>query len=217
MQLTLGDIISKSTTLAGRSDFSSSEVSFWANFALTEVTSRLHYKPKEALALSNVTGAGDERRFVLPSDFDGAIALKFYSSSTDDDGNNQLDEEYDLDIADTTLIDSFSSTSGVPSRYAIYAGNFELDPIPNSRGSLLLRYMAKQPTLVLSSSTPDLDETWHPAWLYKTTQLVAKSRGDKATAQEAERDYVNYMVSTPTDRSKEQSAKKGLGLWFRKK
>lgn len=217
MQLTLGDVISLVTRLAGRSDFSASEVSQWANMALTEVSSRLHYKPKEALALSNVTGDGDERRIQVPSDFDYSVGLKFYSSSTDaDTGANVLGDAFDLDIADTTVIDSFSSTSGTPMRYAIYAGYIELDPIPDSRGSLILRYAAKQPELITSAQTPALDERWHQAWLWKTTELTCLARSDRASAQEFERKYVNYMVSTPNDRQQEQMAKKGQSLWVRK-
>ena len=158
MLLNLGDVISLSTTFAGRSDFSTSEVSRLANIALTEIANRLHFNPKEATALSNITGAGDERRVGLPSDFDYAVGLKFWSTSTDDQGENQLDDEYDLDIVDSVMLDSFSSTTGTPLRYTIFGGSIELDPIPGSRGSLVLRYTAKQPTLLVSTETPALDE-----------------------------------------------------------
>lgn len=216
MQLSLSDVISLSTTFAGRSDFGVSEVSKLANMALTEVSSRLHFKPKEAFALSNITGTGAERRVGLPTDFDYAVGLKWYSTSTDEFGVNQFDTESDLDITDTVMLDSFSSTSGSVTRYSIYGGNIELDPIPDSRGSLILRYAAKQPTLVLSTATPELDERWHQAWLWKTTELVNLARANSGGAQEAERKYVNYMTSTPNDRQQEQMAKKGQGLWVRK-
>lgn len=217
MLLSLGDIISMCTTFAGRSDFSSSEVSRLANLALTEVSNRLYMNPKEAFAVSSLTGAGDERSIALPSDFDYVMALKFYSSSTDpDSGVNVLGAETDLDIVDSVLIDSFSSTTGDPVRYSVYGGNIELDPIPGSRGSLVMRYAAKQQTLVLSSETPDLDEKWHPGWLYKTEALVHRARGNVNGADRANNDYINYMISTPNDRQAEQMAKKGLGLWVRK-
>ena len=217
MILSLGDVMSLATTFAGRSDFSTSEVSRLANIALTEVSNRLHHKPKEALAVSNVTGTGDERLISLPSDFDGVVALKYYSTSTDaDTGSNVLGDAVDLTIVDTTVLDSYSSDSGTPQRYAVYGGNIEIDPIPDSRGSFILRYVAKQATLVLSTSTPDLDERWHPGWLYKTEALVRRSRGDMQGEALADQKYVNYMISTPNDRSLEQMAKKGLGLWVRK-
>lgn len=217
MILSLGDVISLATTFAGRSDFSSSEVSRLANLALTEVSNRLAHKPKEAFALSNVTGSGDERRIAVPADYDGVVALKFYSTSTDPDtGVNVLGDEVDLTMVDTSLLDSFSSTSGQPTRYTVFAENIELDPIPDSRGSLVLRYAAKQATLVLSTQTPDLDERWHMGWVNKTEELVHRARSNSLGAAEAERRYVNYMTSTPNDRSMDQMARKGMGLWVRK-
>lgn len=217
MILSLGDVISLATTFAGRSDFSASEVSRLANLALTEVSNRLYHKPKEALALSNVTGSGSERRIALPADFDGIVALKFYSSTTNSDGDNVLGTETDLDLVDTVLLDSFSSTTGAPVRATVYAGNLEIDPIPGSRGSFIMRYQAKQATLVLSTETPDLDERWHPGWLNKTEEYVHRARSNHAAAADAERRYVNYMVSTPNDRTADQQSKKGMGLWMRKK
>lgn len=212
MLLTLGDVISTVTKFAGRSDFSTSEVSFFANLALTEVSNRLHHKPKETTAFSNVTGTGNERNVVLPTDFDTMLGLKWYSTSTNTLGVNVLGAEIDLPIVDTSLIDSYSSTSGTPARYAVYGGNLEIDPIPDSRGSLVMRYAAKQPTLTLSTETPMLDERWHPGWLYKTEALVHRARGNYAGADRANMDYVNYMISTPNDRQQEQGAKHGLGL-----
>jgi hypothetical protein len=217
MYLSLGDVISLSTTFAARSDFATSEASKLANIALTEVNNRLHHKPKEAKALSNITGTGSEREIGLPDDFDGVVALKWYSTSTDaDTGDNILGDERDLVIVDTVVLDSKSSISGLPERYALYGNTIELDPIPDSRGSLELRYVAKQQTLVLSSETPDLDERWHPGWMYLTTAHVARARSDKQTASEYDRTYINYMVATPNDRTVEQMAKHGLGLWVRK-
>lgn len=216
MLLTLGDVISLVTKFAARSDFSASEVSQLANLALTEVSNRLHHKPKETTAVSNVTGTGNERTVLLPTDFDTVIALKWYSTSTDSAGVNVLGDALDLTIVDTTLIDSYSSTSGTPARYAVYGGNLEIDPIPDSRGSFVMRYAAKQPTLTLSTATPTLDERWHPGWLYKTEALVHRARGNYAGADRANMDYVNYMASTPNDRQQEQAAKKGLGLSVRK-
>lgn len=218
MILSLGEVCSMATTFAGRADLSISDTSRLANMALTEVTSRLpSFGPKEATALSNVTGTGDERRIALPSDFDGIVGLKFYSTSTDPNtGDNILGDETDLRIVDTVFLDSFSSTTGLVDRYTVYGGFVELDPIPGSRGSFIMRYLAKQAILVLSSETPDLDERWHMGWVYKTEELVHRSRSNSVGAADAERRYVNYMVSTPNDRTMEQMAKNGLGLWVKK-
>jgi hypothetical protein len=216
MILSLGEVISLATRFAGRSDMSASEVSQLANLALNEIATRLYHKPNEVVALSNLTGTGDERRVAVPNDFDYMLAVKHYSTSTNTLGVNVLGPERDLDVVGTSLLDSFSSTSGTPERITVYGGYIEIDPIPDSRASLVMRYIAKQPTLVVSTETPYLDERWHKAWIDKTEELVHRARGNYAGAQEAERRYVNYMVSTPNDRQQDQMSRKGMSLWLRK-
>lgn len=215
MILTLGDVISLATTFAGRSDFSSSEVSRLANMALTEVSNRVYHKSKEVEAISNLTGAGNERRVALPADFDGVVNLTLFSTSTTTLGVNVLGDEVELFPVSVSLIDSLSSTSGTPSRYIVYGGFIELDPIPNSRGSLLMRYLAKQATLLATGESPDLDERWHAGWLNKTEEYVHRARSNHAGAADAERRYVNYMISTPNDRAIEQMDKL-MGLWVKR-
>lgn len=216
MILTLGDVISMATIFAGRSDMSTSEVSRLANLALHEVANRVYHKAKEVTALSNLTGSGGERRVALPDDFDGVINVTYYSTSTDTLGANVLGTETNLSLVGPDLLDSFTSFAGSPVRYTVYGGFLELDPIPDSRASLIMRYLAKQTTLVVTSETPDLDERWHPGWLNKTEEYVHRARGNHTAAADAERRYVNYMISTPNDRQKEQMAKHGQGLWVRK-
>lgn len=216
MILSLGDVMSMATTFAGRYDFSTSEVSRLANLALTEVNNRVYHKSKEVTAISNLTGAGDERRVALPDDFDGVVGVTYYSTSTNTLGANVLGADTELAIVGTDLLDSFTSDQGTPQRYTVYAGFLELDPIPDSRGSLIMRYQAKQATLVVTTETPDLDERWHPGWLNKTEEYVHRARGNHQAAADAERRYVNYMVSTPNDRSKEQMAKNVMGMWVKK-
>jgi hypothetical protein len=217
MILSLGEVMSLATHFAGRSDFATSEASRLANLALTEVTSRIPHAPKEAMALSNFTGTGNEFSVALPADFGGVTGLIWYSSSTDpDSGENILDEKVELQIRDSAFLDSRSSTSGVPEYYTLYGGVLELDPAPSSRGSMILRYEANQPALVLSADTPALDERWHMGWVYKTTELVHRARSNSAAAAEAAGMYVNYMVSTPNDRTMEQFARSGMGLQLKK-
>lgn len=217
MILTLGDVVSLATQFAGRSDVVTSDASLFANMALTELQNRLEYKAKEAYAFSNITGTGNERRVAVPSDFDAPLGVKFYSTSTNSSGVNVLGDELDLPIVTPTLLDSFSSTTAtMPARYTVYGGFIELDPIPASRGSLVMRYLAKQETLVQLTEAPTLDERWHQGWLWKTTELVCLARGNAEGAADAERRYVNYMTATPGDRQQMQQAKYGLGLWVRR-
>lgn len=216
MILALGDVISLATKFAGRSDFSSSEVSLLANIALTEVTNRVYHKSKEFTAISNLTGTGNERGVNLPDDFDGTVSMTFWSTSTDSTGANVLGQNYDLILRDISNINSESSATGTPVQYAIYAGQVVLDPIPGSRGSLEMRYLAKQGPLVVSTDTPFLDERWHTGWLNKTEELVHRARSNHQAAADAERRYVNFMTSTPNDRDTAQLAKHGMGMSVRK-
>ena len=96
------------------------------------------------------------------------------------------------------------------------AGTWNWTRSPDSRGSFVLRYLAKQATLVLSTETPDLDERWHPGWLNKTEELIHRMRGNAVGAADAERRYVNFMLSTPNDRNQDQLNKRGLGLTVRR-
>jgi hypothetical protein len=81
-----------------------------------------------------------------------------------------------------------------------------------------MRYLAKQEILILSTSTPDLDERWHLGWLYKTEELVNRARGNNAGGDAAERRYVNFMVSTPNDRSMTQgTVRNAQGIYLRRK
>lgn len=216
MILSLGDVISLATQFAGRNDFVSSEVSRLANIALTEVTNRVYHKAKEFEATSNVTGSGNERKVDLPSDYDGVVGIEFYSTSTNTLGVNVLGDRNELTMVTPAMIDSGSSVSGTPTRYAVWADFVELDPIPDSRGSLVMRYLAKQLPLVISSETPFLDERWHPGWVNKTEELVHRARSNHQGAADAERRYVNFMTSTPNDRQLDQMAKTGLGLQVKK-
>jgi len=187
-------------------------VSRLANIALTEVSTRVLFTPKETTAVSNITGTGNERSILLPSDFDYPIGLTFFSTSTNTLGVNVLGEETMLAAVNPNFLDSFASVGGTPERYMIYGGFIEIDPIPDSRGSLVMRYAAKQPTLVVSTDTPAIDERWHQGWLWKTTELVHLARGNGTAAAAAEGRYVNYMTSTPNDRFTKQTDKSGLGL-----
>src|SRR3954468_6721040 len=116
----LGQAISTATGFAGRSDVLTSEGSYYANLALYEVATRVYHKPYEVVALSNLTGGGNERRIAVPTDFDYLLAVKHYSTSTNTLGVNVLDDERDLDVVQPTLLDSFSSTSGIPERVTVF-------------------------------------------------------------------------------------------------
>jgi hypothetical protein len=219
MILTLGDVISRSSSLAGgRLDWSPSEISFYANLSLQELSTRIHYTGKEALAYSSVSSG--EGRVQLPSDFDYALTVRLdlYSVGTADDGAggeisvSTLQYTSQLTLKDPSETDSGSTVFGQPQYYTLYNNWMELVPSPTSGYSITLRYASKQRTLIDSSATPDIDERWHPAWMYNTEKYLRKSRDDQEGSLIAERQYLQYVQSTPTDRSWRQQTKSMEGM-----
>ena len=205
MIINLTDCISRSTQLAGRSDFSTSEASFWANAAYEEMNTRIEFRPKEALAYSSTTNG--ENRVALPSDFEADISLSNISQSNDQ--NLQKVEGTDIDSRRTEL--------GAPTKYAIYGTWMELWPSPDSSYSLQLRYHAKLPTLVASTSTPLFDSRWHIGWVYKTTEMLHAARRDSEGEMLAKNRYLGFMGSTPSDRALQQRTRNRLSARFLKR
>lgn len=208
MILSLGDITSRATTLAGgRTEWITSEVSFWANLAAQEVFGQVWHQPYEALAYSSTTSG--ENRLSLPSDFDTPIALSNLST----DG---LSGGRQLRIVTGDWIDSQASTANAePEVYALYGTWLELWPSPDSSYSLLLRYRGRQGTLVASTDTPAFDERWHPGWLYKTAELLEASRGNPEGEALNRNRYLSYMGSLADDRARRQQAQ-GMSLSFKR-
>src|SRR6185312_15319332 len=145
----------------------------------------------------------------LPSDFDYALTVRLdlYSVGTADDGAGgeisvaTLNYSSQLTMKDPSETDSGQSSFGQPQYYLLFNNWMELVPSPTSGYSLTLRYASKQRTLVDSSATPDIDERWHSTWTDNTEKYLRKSRDDIEGSLIAERQYLQYVNSTPTDRS----------------
>lgn len=202
MYLNLGQVCSAATEMAGgRNDWSLSNASFWANQALHEIQRQVWHTPLEMLAYSSTTSG--ENRVSLPTDFDYPISLSNLSASASPI----------LPMQAGDWIDSQGTTqSGVPVRYALYGTWMELWPMPNSAYSLQLRYGARQPVLIESTSTPTLDERWHSGWLYKTVELLEASRNNAQGEAVARNRYLGHMTSIPTDRALRQQARQGMSV-----
>lgn len=213
--LNLGTVCSLATTMAGgRSDWQLSEASQWANMALEQVAvmAGAHHKPREALAISSTTSGGN--RIALPTDFDYPLALTLYQGSSSTATGSRVTNEVPLRQHDATWLDAQSNqfTGGVPHTYVWYATWLELFPSPNSAYSLQLRYGARQPTLVTSNDTPDLDAKWHQGWLYKTVELLEASRSNVNGEALARNRYLNYVSTLETDKALGQHDRRGMTL-----
>lgn len=214
MEMNLGQIISRATEMAGANlSFSSSDVSFWANQAYREVATRTKYRPKEALAVFSTTSG--ERELAVPADleFVTSMTLTMPSGST---ASSAVSSIVPLRQREAHWMDSQHDKlfSGIPEVYASYATWLELYPSPNSAYSMTMRYQAKLAVLTDSTSTPALDERWHPAIMYKTVELLHAARLDPANEMMARGRYLSYMESTPSDDAWRQADKRGMGVRF---
>lgn len=215
--LSLGQVCSMATTFAGgRMDLQLSEASLYANLALEQVVEAAgtRHGPREALAVSSTTSGGN--RIALPSDFAAPIAITMYVGSTSTNTLSRTTATVPLIQKDTPFLDAQDNefTTGQPMYYAIYNTWVELFPSPNSAYSLLQRYVARQPTLVLSTDTPALSAPWHQAWAYKTIALVEASRNNPEGEQIAEARFRSYVATIPTDLAQRQMDRRSMHLTF---
>jgi len=211
--LNLGTVCSRATEMAGgRVDWLLSDASFYANIAAQEVSQFAGHLPKEALAVSSTTSG--ENRYSLPGDFDYPTALTLFQGSSATSGS-RMTTSIPLVGRDANWADSRSlPDSGVPENYVLYSTFFELYPSPNSGYSLQLRYVTRLPTLVGSTETLALDDRWHPAWLYKTVELLEASRNNIEGEAMARNRYLSYVNTIPSDRQIKQRDRASMSLRF---
>ena len=213
MILSLGQVCSRATEMAGgRVDWSLSDASFYANLAGQEVSQFAGHLPKEAIAVSSTTSG--ENRYALPADFDYPTALTLFQGSSATTGS-RMTTSIPLQGRDANWADSRSiPDDGVPENYVFYATFFELYPSPNSGYSLQLRYVQRQPTLIASGETLMLDDRWHPAWLYKTVELLEASRNNIEGEAMARNRYLSYVNTIPSDRQLKQRDRASMTLRY---
>ena len=196
----------------GRVDWQLSDASFYANIAAQEVAQYAGHLPKEAIAVSSTTSG--ENRYALPSDFDYPTALTLFQGSSATTGS-RMTTAIPLSGRDANWADSRSlPDSGVPENYVLYSTWIEVYPSPNSAYSMQLRYMPKHPTLIASTDTLPLDDRWHPAWLYKTVELLEGSRNNIEGEAMARNRYLSYVATVPSDRQLKQRDRNAMFLRF---
>lgn len=215
MILNLGQVMSLGTTLAGgRNDLPTSEASAWANLALEQVVvaSGARHAPREAIAISSTTSGGN--RIGLPTDFGYPIAFTLYAGSSSTASRSHTTATIPLQQRDASWADAQDNqvTGGLPEKYVLYGTWLELFPSPNSAYSLQLRYGAEQATLINSTDTPNLNQRFHQAWLYKTTELFHAARGDVDGEALARNRYLNYVSTLETDQAQRQHDRKSMSV-----
>jgi len=213
MILNLAQVCSRATEIAGgRMDWTLSDASFYANLAAQEISQFAGHLPKEAIAVSSTTSG--ENRYAIPSDFDYPTALTLYQGSSATTGSRAT-IAIPLRGQDASWADSRDlPDNGIPEHYVFYATFFELYPSPNSAYSMQLRYVARMPALVASTDTLVLDDRWHPAWLYKTVELLEASRNNVEGEAMARNRYLSYVNKIPSDRQLKQRDRGAMVLRY---
>jgi hypothetical protein len=213
--LNLGELSSMATTFAGgRLDWAPSEVSRYVNMAYSEVKSRqgLVHTQAEAIAVSSTTSG--ENRIAFPADFDYPLGITMYVGSWSTATSSNATRTVTLIPRDANWVDAQTLQIGEPENYVYYGTSIELYPSPNSAYSLQMRYRTQSQVLVNSTDTPNLDERWHSAVLYKTVEILEASRNNPEGEALANRRYLNYVTTTMTDASAKQRDRTGMSLRY---
>lgn len=197
----LGDIMSRATEALGlRSDIALSTVSFWANESYEEVWTSLPFDEQEAIAVSSTTV--NEDKLTLPTDF-----LELLSVSNTSENNVLLDSMNEDQRA------VFSSQSGTPTHYQLFANWIELRPIPDSAYSLELRYKIQRSDLTLAASVPSVSTRYRRAIMLKTKELLAENvLLDPLQAADSRAAYQSFIDSRPSDRALRTRDQHAVGI-----
>ena len=209
MFLTLAQIISRATTLAGgRLDWDSSEASFYANEAARYVADNMAVKHRSLESSYATTIASGVSRMLLPGDYDAAIALSIGSSVP-----SASTQWRGMGKKDIGWADNFAGrldAAAKPEAYVEYGDRaFEIVPSPNSSYSLVLRYRRQLPEVSLSTQTFPLERQWQWPVVLKTAELLAMSRSDFEMEQINRNRYIDYMSTVMPDQDKKWMDQRG--------
>lgn len=210
MFLTLAQMISRATTLAGgRLDWDSSDASFYVNQACGYVARNIGVQHRSLESSYATTIGSGVSRMRLPADYNYAVALSI--GSTVPSGSTQWATlgKRDIGWADT-YAGRHDSTTGKPQAYVEFGDTFfDIVPSPNSSYSLVLRYQRQPEEMSLSTVTSTLNDQWHWAAVLKAAELLAMSRGDVELEQVSRNRYIDYMSTVLPDQDKKWMDQRG--------
>lgn len=211
MFLTLAQMISRATTLAGgRLDWDSSDASFYVNQAAGYVARNMGLVHRSLESSYATTIASGVSRMKLPTDYNYAVALSI-GSSIAASGSTQWSTLGKRDIGNAdVLAGRLDATTGKPQAYVEWGDAFfEIVPSPNSSYSLVLRYQRQIEEMTASTATISLNDQWHWAVVLKASELLAMSRGDYELEQIARNRYIDYMSTILPDQDKKWMDQRG--------
>ena len=186
---TLSTLVSRATqALGNRGDIALSDASFWANVAQEQVWNAIPHDAKEGLATSSTTSGGD--KVALPSDFFELIQLS----------NLSLTPYLPMNPIGSHELDSWVTTMGAPTHFALYSTWLELRPRPDSNYSLQMRYMKQLSDMTVLSAPVSVATRFGYGVFLKTKELLAENvLKDTAAMMEAQQEYLAFMTSQTPD------------------
>lgn len=213
MFLTLAQMISRATTLAGgRLDWDASDASFYVNEACGYVARNVGLQHRSLESSYATTITSGVSRMVLPADYNYAVALSIGSSVPSGSTQWRTLGKRDIGWADTYAgrYDVTATAAGKPEGYVEYGTSFfEIVPSPNSAYSLVLRYQRQIEEMTASTQTISLNDQWHWAAVLKASELLAMSRGDYELEQISRNRYIDYMSTVLPDQDKKWMDQRG--------
>lgn len=196
MNLTLAQIMSLVTTqVAGRTDYSLSELSLYANIALDELCARVEMASLQSTVVRS-TESGTSS-VTIPDNCHYVTALSNLSLATPESGRTLTPSNY-------AEIDSQTTGTGVPKLWATYRDQVLLWPSADSAYSMQIRFQEKVPTMVASSATPGIDPKYHMAVAYRAAAITAQMREDLENEAICQARYLSFVGSVPSDRAMQQ-------------
>lgn len=222
--LTLGQISSLVTGFnQGRTDYSLSDLSMYANVALEELANQSEMRGLEVTVTcpvgqsQNNTGTTGYDLVITPAYPDNGFYPNFIYTVF----NNEQPPGSPERILQPTTQDwilSQSTTSGIPRYYAWFQEQLTVWPSAKSSAlQLLVRYSAKPMPMVASTSTPGVDPKWHYAIACRAAAIAAAARNDIEQEAINQARYLNVVNSLYPDRAVRQlGARQSLSLgWHR--
>lgn len=192
-------LVSKVSRAVGRrADIALSDLSFWANEALQEITEVAPHILREALAVSSTTSG--ENRIALPSDFREPRVLSYLTNV----GSQRTLQRVSGRWADANFD---RNAQGLPEKYVLWNDWVELIPSPNSAWSLQWRYISRATSMISLTDVPSVSTPWRRAIYFKTKELVfSEHLGDIDRAALARDQYLDYVQTIPDEQALRQRA-----------
>lgn len=104
-----------------------------------------------------------------------------------------------LTQADWRVLDKSNTTNSNPNRYVRYGNSIELNPIPNGKYRLSIRYLKRVASLVNDSDEPVLPDEWIEAIILRACWIGAMSLQMFDSEKAFKEEYALYVMERKPD------------------